>query len=112
MTFSFLTLSIYGVLFASVLALPVPRDLGKRADISPIMGGQNFPDPGFLRTAKGWYAFSTNALVNGKRVYMQKAFTSDWKNWQFTPGDDALPNLPSWVDSGNARVVRCVVFDL
>jgi hypothetical protein len=36
---------------------------------------------------------------------MQKAFTSDWKNWQFTPGEDAFPVLPSWVDSGNARVV-------
>lgn len=36
---------------------------------------------------------------------MQKAFTADWKNWQFTPGDDALPSLPSWVDAGNARVV-------
>ena len=105
MTFSFLALSIYGVLFASVLALPIQHELVTRADISPIMNGQNFPDPGFIRTSKGWYAFSTNALVNGKRVYMQKAFTSDWKNWQFTPGDDALPTLPSWVDSGNARVV-------
>jgi hypothetical protein len=46
MAVSFLALSIYGVLFASVLALPVPRYLEKRADISPIMGGQNFPDPG------------------------------------------------------------------
>ena len=36
---------------------------------------------------------------------MQKAFTADWKDWQFSPGDDALPNLPSWVDAGNARVV-------
>jgi hypothetical protein len=111
MTFSFLALGIYGVLFASVLALPVQHSLDKRADISPIMGGQNFPDPGIVRTAKGWYAFSTNAIVNGKRVYMQKAFTSDWKNWQFTPGEDMLPSLPSWVDSGNARVVRFPVMD-
>ena len=58
-----------------------------------------------MKTDKGWYAFSTNALVNGKRVDMQKAFTPDFKTWQFTPGDDAFPNLPSWVDSSNARVV-------
>jgi hypothetical protein len=84
MVFSFLTLGIYGVLFASVLALPVQHGLATRADISPIMSGQNFPDPGVIKTAKGWYAFKT---------------------WQFTPGDDAFPSLPSWVDSGNARVV-------
>ena len=108
MILSFLTLSIYGVLFASALALPVQHGLEKRANISPIMSGQNFPDPGFIRTAKGWYAFSTNAVVNGKRIYMQKAFTADWKTWQFSPGEDALPTLPSWVDSGNARVVSDV----
>lgn len=112
MTFSFLALSIYGVLFASVLALPVQHGLEKRANPSPIMGGQNFPDPGFIRTAKGWYAFSTNAIVNGKRVYMQKAFTADWKNWQFTPGDDALPTLPDWVDAGNARVVSGLISNI
>lgn len=105
MVFSFLALSIYGALLSTALALPVQHDLTTRATLNPIMGGQNFPDPGIIKTNKGWYAFSTNAMVNGKRVYMQKAFTPDWKNWQFTPGDDALPNLPSWVDSGNARVV-------
>jgi hypothetical protein len=42
---------------------------------------------------------------------MQKAFTSDWKNWQFTAGEDAFPTLPSWVDSGNARVVGYSIFD-
>lgn len=112
MVFSFLTLSIFGVLFATVLALPVQHGLATRANISPIMGGQNFPDPGVIKTNKGWYAFSTNALVNGKRIYMQKAFTSDWKNWQFTPGEDAMPTLPSWVDSGNARVVSIFLLPL
>lgn len=104
MAFSFLALSVYAALVGSVLGLPIQHELETRANVSPIMGGQNFPDPGIIKTDKGWYAFSTNALVNGKRVYMQKAFTSDFKNWQFTPGDDAFPNLPSWIDS-NARVV-------
>jgi hypothetical protein len=105
MVFSFLTLGIYGTLLANALALPVQNGLSTRAAANPIIGGQNFPDPGVIKTGQGWYAFSTNAIVNGKRVYMQKAFTSDWKNWQFTPGEDAFPVLPSWVDSGNARVV-------
>jgi hypothetical protein len=105
MVFSFLTLGIYGTLFANALALPVQNELSTRATLNPILGGQNFPDPGVIKTGPGWWAFSTNAIVNGKRVYMQKAFTSDWKNWQFTPGEDAFPVLPSWVDSGNARVV-------
>jgi hypothetical protein len=105
MAFSFLTLGIYGTLFANALALPVQNELSTRATVNPILGGQNFPDPGVIKTGAGWWAFSTNAIVNGKRVYIQKAFTSDWKNWQFTPGEDAFPVLPSWVDSGNARVV-------
>lgn len=105
MAFSVLALSISALLFGSVLGLPIEHELATRANVSPIMGGANFPDPGIIKTDKGWYAFSTNALVNGKRVYMQKAFTPDFKNWQFTPGDDAFPNLPSWVDSSNARVV-------
>jgi hypothetical protein len=105
MVFSFLTLGIYGTLFANALALPVQNELSTRATLNPILGGQNFPDPGVIKTNQGWWAFSTNAIVNGKRVYMQKAFTSDWRNWQFTPGEDAFPVLPSWVDPSNARVV-------
>lgn len=105
MAFSALALGISALLFGNALGLPIENELAPRANVSPIMGGQNFPDPGIIKTDQGWYAFSTNALVNGKRVYMQKAFTPDFKNWQFTPGDDAFPNLPSWVDAGNARVV-------
>lgn len=105
MAFSAFALGISALLFGNVLGLPIEHELATRANVSPIMGGQNFPDPGIIKTDQGWYAFSTNALVNGKRVYMQKAFTPDFKNWQFTPGDDAFPNLPSWVDASNARVV-------
>lgn len=106
MVSSFLQVGFYAALLASAFALPLEQgEILKRATIQPILNGQNFPDPGIIKTGKGWYAFSTNAIVNGKRVFMQKAFTPDWKNWQFTPGDDALPKLPSWVDTGNPRVV-------
>lgn len=105
MVFSFLTFGLCSALLANVLALPVQHELETRATLQPIMGGANFPDPSVIKTDQGWTIFSTWALVNGKRVNMQKAFTSDWKNWQFTPGADALPNLPSWVDGSNARVV-------
>lgn len=100
-----LNLCILSVICTSALALPVQHGLQSRATLNPILGGQNFPDPGVIRTGQGWYAFSTNSPFNGKTVYIQKAFTPDWKNWQFTPGDDALPKLPSWVDPVDPRVV-------
>ncbi|KAL1589269.1 hypothetical protein WHR41_02029 [Cladosporium halotolerans] len=99
-----LNLCTLSAICTSALALPVQHGLQSRATLNPILGGQNFPDPGVIRTGQGWYAFSTNSPFNGKTVYIQKAFTPDWKNWQFTPGDDALPRLPSWVDMGNPRV--------
>lgn len=106
MVSAFLKLSVFATLLTNALALPVQDGgISKRATLQPILNGQNFPDPGIIKTDNGWYAFSTNSIVNGKRVFIQKAFTSDYKNWQFTPGDDALPNIPSWVDAGNPRVV-------
>lgn len=103
MVFSFLRFSVYAALVSSTSALPFD-DLSKRATIQPILNGQNFPDPGIIKVDAGWHAFSTNAIVNGKRVHMQKAFTPDYRNWQFTAGEDALPNLPGWVDPANPRV--------
>lgn len=88
--------------FVALCALTTIRStnagLIKKAPIQPIMGGVNFPDPAVIKTGDGWHLFSTNAVVDGKWVHIQRAFTPDWKNFQFKKGVDALPVLPKWAD--------------
>jgi beta-xylosidase len=71
----------------------------KRATVSPILGGANFPDPAIIKGATGWHLFSTDAKINGKWIHVQRAFTSDFKSFSLRTGVDALPSLPAWVDS-------------
>ncbi|KAI6843625.1 glycoside hydrolase family 43 protein [Hortaea werneckii] len=85
-------------------AHPTNVTLDKRANINPIMGGQNFPDPGVIRVHDGWHAFATNAKVNGKLIHVQVAYSPDWKKWTYRKGKDALPKLPPWADKKNPRV--------
>ncbi|KAK3678023.1 hypothetical protein LTR78_002118 [Recurvomyces mirabilis] len=70
----------------------------------PIMGGQNFPDPGIIRVADGWHAFSTNALYNGTPIHVQIAHTPDFMTWTLRASVDAMPKLAPWVDTLNPRV--------
>ncbi|KAM3424549.1 hypothetical protein BST61_g6545 [Cercospora zeina] len=71
----------------------------KRQAAVPIMNGVNFPDPAVIRTSSGWHLFSTNAKIDGKWVNIQRASTTNWKDFTFQRGVDALPKLPAWVDS-------------
>ena len=88
-------------------------------DAIPIMGGLNFPDPSVIRVPTGWHIFATNAWSTpsgesvpaprakppgAKIIHVQRAFTSDWKTFKFSPGVDALPILPSWAVQVNPRV--------
>ena len=76
----------------------------KRDTLTPVMNGQNFPDPAVIKVGNSWYGFATNGKVNGKLIHVQMAHTSDFKNWIYDSGVDALPNLPSWVDPDKPRV--------
>ncbi|GAB7362737.1 hypothetical protein MBLNU230_g3043t1 [Neophaeotheca triangularis] len=76
----------------------------KRANLPPVMGGQNFPDPATIRVADGWHFFSTNAMVDGKRIHVQKAFSPDFKKFTFKRGQDAMPKLAPWIQKSNPRI--------
>lgn len=53
----------------------------------------DFPDPTVIRAADGYfYAYATQAVVNGKLNHIQLARSSDLVNWQRMP--DALPQKP------------------
>jgi beta-xylosidase len=55
----------------------------------------NFPDPSVLRVGSEYYAFSTNAVVGNIQVIASSNLTL------WTPVGDALPQLPTWAQSGN-----------
>ncbi|KAK4943233.1 hypothetical protein LTR66_014624, partial [Elasticomyces elasticus] len=81
----------------------------RQSTLSPVMGGQNFPDPAVIRIGNSWYGYATNARggINGKPVHIMMAKTDDWKNWTFLSAggnQDALPVLPAWVDAADPRV--------
>ncbi|KAK5165219.1 uncharacterized protein LTR77_009317 [Saxophila tyrrhenica] len=81
-------------------AIPVPQDSGSSAPstYTPIMNGQNFPDPSIIRTNNGWHIFSTNAVVDGERINVQAGYSPDFTDWTYRNNYDALPSLPPWVD--------------
>jgi len=90
---------------STVFAQPLEfEELIKRDSISPIMGGQNFPDPSIIRVKDGWHSFATNAVVDGKTIHVQMAHTPDFKTWTYRSGVDAMPKLAAWIDASSPRV--------
>lgn len=89
---------------SAAFAQPADAGLTKRATISPIMSGQNFPDPSIIKVGDGWHAFATNAKINSKLIHVQMAHSPDFKTWTYRSGVDAMPKLPSWVDASSPRV--------
>lgn len=72
-------------------AAHVPTATAQRSVTTEPQGiDADFPDPAVLRTARGYFAYATNA--RGKNV--QVAHSIDLAQWEHLP--DALPHLPSW----------------
>jgi beta-xylosidase len=72
--------------------------LGKRAPRPAL--AEDFPDPSIVQAGDIWYAFATQ----GNGVHVQVATSTDFDNWSRLKGQDALPNLPSWVDSKDPSI--------
>jgi arabinan endo-1,5-alpha-L-arabinosidase len=64
------------------------------AEGNPVIG-RDFPDPDVLEVDGTYYAYATNA--NNRNV--QVATSTDLESWEVL-GEDALPDLPSWVVPG------------
>ncbi|KAL0263652.1 hypothetical protein SLS55_002633 [Diplodia seriata] len=96
---SFLSLSLLLVLggqHASAKPLSfVPRQAESNGTYvtGPVID-QDFPDPCIVYVDGEWWAFATmNADTN-----IQVARSSDFKEWTYLDGVDALPDPPSWVN--------------
>jgi beta-xylosidase len=56
---------------------------------------EDFPDPALIRVGTTYHAYATQG--DGKNI--QTLTSPDLVHWR--PGDDALPELGSWADTGN-----------
>ncbi|KAI5208978.1 glycoside hydrolase family 43 protein [Aureobasidium subglaciale] len=64
----------------------------------------DFPDPSILRVGDVWYAFAGQSLYDYKSSHIQLATSTDFETWTLQPGNDMLPDLPSWVDASKKHV--------
>ncbi|KAF1353428.1 glycosyl hydrolase [Delphinella strobiligena] len=87
------------LLAASILAAPI-----KRGESGPHIT-TDFADPSIFHDKDGtWYAFATQSIYDNTNIHVQIASSSDWSSWTLHQGQDALPNLPSWVNSSDPKV--------
>lgn len=89
----------------SVLAIALPVLL-QHVDAAPVKRlssvpavPENFPDPSVINVNNQWYAFATN---NGQ-YNVQIAQSVDFNTWNYL-SQDALPQLPSWVDASGPNI--------
>jgi len=62
----------------------------------------DFPDPTVVRAGDGYfYAYATQAVVNGKLHHIQVARSMDLLNWERMA--DALPEKPVWANEGEPK---------
>ncbi|THY21186.1 glycoside hydrolase family 43 protein [Aureobasidium pullulans] len=84
----------------SLYAAPL---LQKRSESGPHIT-TDFPDPSILRVGSTWYAFAGQSLYDYKSTHIQFATSTDFETWTLQPGNDMLPDLPSWVDSSKNHI--------
>jgi beta-xylosidase len=73
---------------------PAASSAGESSDGNPVID-QDFPDPDVLEVDGTYYAYATNTAT----ANVQAATSTDLETWE-PLGEDALPELPSWVIPG------------
>lgn len=71
---------------------------------------KDFPDPTVIKSVDGkYYAYATQAPVNGKMANIQVASSNDLINWKI--GGDALPQKPVWAHTTQDFWAPHVLYD-
>jgi len=89
---------LFLLLLSAIFSFAQTAQTAKQADSwqNPVFDF-DFPDPTVIRAGDGYfYAYATQAVVDGKLHHIQVARSSDLINWQRMP--DALPQKPVWAD--------------
>lgn len=89
-------MSVLGAQLAASKPLSfVPRQVESNGTYvtGPVMQ-QNFPDPSIVYSEGYWWAFATM----DENINIQVARSSDFQEWTYLSGLDALPDPPNWVN--------------
>lgn len=87
---------IFAVAPAPVFAQKAAVVKSSETFLNPILNA-DFPDPTLIRASDGhFYAYATQAVINGKLHHIQVSRSKDLINWERLP--DALPERPIWAD--------------
>jgi len=79
------------------------------AQNNPVVN-QDFPDPTVILAPDGkYYAYATNAVINGKWMNIQVATSTDLFNWTYA--GDALPQKPTWAGTTQNYWAPHVLYD-
>src|SRR6476646_1884843 len=79
------------------------------AQNNPVVN-QDFPDPTVILAPDGkYYAYATNAVINGKWMNIQVAASTDLFNWTYV--GDALPQKPTWASTTQNYWAPHVLYD-
>lgn len=71
---------------------------------------KDFPDPTVIKAADGrYYAYATQAVVNGKMMNIQVASSNNLINWKME--GDALPQKPGWAHATQDFWAPHVLYD-
>lgn len=91
----------FTLLATALLSSAAPVD---RRSTSGAVITTDFPDPSLISVNNQWFAFGTQSLYDYKNIHIQVASSSDFSSWSLHGGQDALPNLPGWVNQSNPLV--------
>lgn len=89
-------MSVLGAQLAASKPLSfIPRQVESNGTYvtGPVMA-QNFPDPSIVYAEGYWWAFATM----DQNINIQVARSSDFQEWTYLSGVDALPDPPNWVN--------------
>ena len=100
-TLPYMLSTTLSLLVTALLSSAAPVD--KRSTSGAVIT-VDFPDPALVSVDNKWWAFGTQSLYDNKQIHIQVASSSDFDSWSLHNGQDALPNLPGWVDQSNPLV--------
>lgn len=64
----------------------------------------DFPDPTILHVGDTWYALGSQSAFDNKDIHVQIATSRNFDDWELQQGQDAMPDLPAWVNSSSPEI--------
>lgn len=96
-------------MFLSIICCTAQKNVFQNVFHNPVLD-KDFPDPTVIKAADGkYYAYATQADINGKMANIQVASSADLSDWK--PEGDALPQKPAWAHTTQDFWAPHVLYD-